>query len=373
MAAAAGRGNDGQSPSAPGGRRGEGLLLLGALAFFLPLAELLLRALAPQPLPSQATVRRYVLRGMYVADDRAGYRPAPGFSGTIGPPGDSTAFSMNALGLRGAEVGPKTKPRLLALGDSMTWGWGVPQGEEWVHWAGREIARLGGPEVESLNGGVNGYGTGNEAARLDALLPVLEPDLVLVGFFGNDFADNLLGTTEAYTVEDGYLFDRASHEWLQEHWLARESHLYRLLRSAGETFRIRFLHGIPSTRPGRRLSPGELRRGMELGEGHLRRMAEALAASGARLAVVWLPSHAHALSGVRPEQLELPSELQRRVAAAGIPSLDLLPATAADPDRQGLYRRGDGHFTVRGHRRAGAAVGRWILEAKLLPATAEDD
>jgi lysophospholipase L1-like esterase len=347
-------------------RASEALLVLGALAVSLPLAEIVLRVLAPQRLPSQELVRGFVLKGMYLPDAPAGYRPTPGFSGKIERDGYVTQFATNSLGLRGGEVGPKTRPRLLALGDSITWGWAVPQGEEWVHWAGREIARLGGPEVESLNGGVNGYGTQNEAARLEQLGSVLSPDLVLVGFFDNDYADNFFGVSGTYTVRDGYLFDIVSHEWLREHWLARESHLWRLWTSAWEACRVRYLGAAPSARPARRLSGQELWRGMELSEKHLRRMAETARSLDARLGVVWLPLHTYTLAGFRPEDLPLQRELQRRVAAAGIPSLDLLPVMTAEPQREDLYLPRDGHFSVRGHQVVGRAVARWVLEAGLL-------
>jgi lysophospholipase L1-like esterase len=352
-------------------RRGAEVLLLGgALALSLPLAELVLRAVAPQGLPSQEEIRSFVIKGMYVADARAGYRLTPGFSGRLEREGHVTDFSTNAVGLRGDEIGPKTKPRVLALGDSMTWGWGVPQGEEWIHEVGREVSRLGGPEVQSLNGGVNGYGTANELARLEELGPEVSPDLVLLGFFPNDYADNLLGATGAYAVRDGYLFDLASEEWFHEHWLARHSHLWRLGAAAWETYRVRYQGGVPSARPGRLMRAEELQQGMELSSEYILRMATVTRSLGARLAVVWLPPVAYTLAGMRPQDIPLQTELQRRVTAAGILSLDLLPTLTAEPGREGLYLPRDGHFTARGHRVAGRAVGSWVVLAGLLSATA---
>jgi len=348
-------------------RAAELALLGAALALSLPLAEVVLRLAAPQNLPSQEEIRGYVIEGMYVADARAGYTLTPGFSGRLERQGHVTGFSTNAAGLRGGEIGPKTKRRVLALGDSMTWGWGVAQGEEWIHGVGREVARLGGPEVESLNGGVNGYGTANELARLEELGPALSPDLVLLGFFPNDYEDNVLGATDSYTVRDGYLFDLASERWFREHWLTRHSHLWRLAASAWETYRVRYAGGVPSARPGRRLSPEDRERGMELSEEYIRRMAVVAHSLGARLGVVWLPPVAYTLAGFRPEDIPLQRELQRRVGASGILSLDLLPTLTAEPSREGLYISGDGHFTARGHRVAGRAVGDWVVAARLLP------
>ncbi len=352
----------------PPRRRGELYLLAGSLAFSLALGEVALRCVAPQSLPSQKEIRGYVIKGMYVADARAGYRLTPGFSGRLVRRGSVTDFSTNAVGLRGGEIGPKTKPRVLALGDSMTWGWGVPQGEEWIHAAAREVACVGGPEIEGLNGGVNGYGTANELARLEELGPDLPPDLVLLGFFDNDFADNLLGATGSYTVRDGYLFDLAAEQRFPEDWLTRHSHLWRLTAATCETYRVRYAGGVPSRRPWRSLTAEELRKSLELSLEYIRRMAAVTRSLGATLGVVWLPSVVNTLAGYRPEDLTLQRELLQRVSAAGIVSLDLLPTFEAQPAREGLYIPGDGHFSARGHGVAGRAVGDWIVAAHLLSA-----
>jgi hypothetical protein len=59
-------------------------------------------------------------------------------------------------------------------------------------------------------------------------------------------------------------------------------------------------------------------------------------------------------------------ELQRRIEAAGIPSLDLLPIVRQERDVEGLYLAGDGHFTVRGNRVAGRAIAKWLIDAGLI-------
>jgi lysophospholipase L1-like esterase len=341
-------------------------IVLAAMLAALPLAEVVLRVAAPRRLPSQEQIRGFVLKGMYIADERAGYRPAPNFSGRIERRGYVTEFSTDSLGLRGDELGPKDRPRVLALGDSFTWGWGVPQGEEWIRWAGKEIEQRGGPAVETVNGGVNGYGTDNALARLEDLGPAIAPDLVLLGFFANDYTDNVLGARDIYTVREGYLFDLFSHRYLQENALARESHLYRLLTTAWETFRVRRLGGVPSARPVKNFTEAEFRRGMELSEQYILRMREVAGSLGARFAVVWLPADVYALDRQRAEDIPLQWELQQRILAAGIPSLDLFQVVAAEARVDALYLADDGHLSLRGNRVVGRAVGRWIVEQGLL-------
>lgn len=344
-----------------------GLLLLATLALLLPLAEITLRVTRPQALPSQQLIRGWVLPGMYVADTDAGYRLAPNFSGRIERKGVVTEFRTNSLGLRAPELAPprQGRPRIVAFGDSVTWGWGVPQGEEWISVVQRELhARAALGSVEGVNCGVPGYGTANELALLRQLGPGLRPDLVLVGFFPNDYTDNLAGT-EAFTVKDGLLFDERSAEYLRESFLARESHLYRLVAAARGAARQRWL-GVPPALPARRpFSTQEIRSAPALASELLLRMRDVSATLGARFAVVWLPGADLAQAAGTPNS-PLQRLLQHRIEEAGVASLDLLRSVRAQPDVAGLYLQDGGHYSARGNSVVGRAVADWILEQGLL-------
>lgn len=340
------------------------LLLLATLLLLLPLAEVFVRIVRPQTLPSQEFIRAWVLPGMYVADDAAGYRLAPSFSGRIERKGVVTEFRTNSLGLRGPELGPRVeeRPRILALGDSVTWGWGVPQGQEWISVAARELAdAIGGP-VEGVNGGVNGYGTANELALLREIGRELRPELVIVGFFLNDLTDNLAGV-DAYTVRDGYLFDERRARGFRESFLLRTSHLHRLAFAAWGAARQRWL-GAPVAAPLGQYSAADLDESVLLAAQLLLRMRSASESLAAGFGVVWLPSDGQATSrrGEAPHQ----RRLQQEIAEAGVPSLDLLPVVRAQPDPAALYIPEDGHFSVLGNRVVGHEVARWLLEAGLV-------
>ena len=289
-----------------------GLLVIGTLVVLIPVSELIVRIARPQSLPSQEFLRGFVLKDMYVPDEAAGYRLAPHFSGRIERNAVVTEFTTNSMGLRADELGEKRRPRILAFGDSFTWGWGVGQGEEWISVVGREIAKKTLDDVDTVNCGVNGYGTANALALLERIAPELEPDLVLLGFFANDFTDNLLGAKGIYSVRGGYLFDHFSHDWYQENFLARESHLYRLVTSAWETLRVTRLGGVPSSRPVHQFSADDFREGAALSERHILAMEEAARAIGARFAVVWLPADVYAVNGSRPEDIPARALLQDR-------------------------------------------------------------
>jgi lysophospholipase L1-like esterase len=104
----------------------------------------------------------------------------------------------NSFGLRTPEIlepKPAGTYRILILGDSVTFGWGI-RGEDTY---GSQLASLLGtlrPEqrFEVINAGVSGYGTWQEALWLAAEGIVLEPDLIIVQVHLNDVADNLWGT-----------------------------------------------------------------------------------------------------------------------------------------------------------------------------------
>lgn len=350
------------------------LLFLGTLVLLLPLAEIVVRIAAPQTLPSQSRVRQLVVKDMYVPDETAGFRLSPNFKGRIEYGAAVTEFTTNSLGLRDDEIGPKTpeRERILILGDSFVWGWGVSQGEEWVS----ELERLldeerGSGSVECINGGVNAYGTEAQLALLERLGPEISPDLVLVAFFTNDFTDNLLGATGVYTVKDGYLFDRFTQKHFQENVLERTSHLYRLAKRGYGEARRRLLKLPPSTRAVREFSEADFAEGKRLSEKHLLAIRDWCASHGARFGVVWLHADVYVLPREEPD-VPIQSELQASLAAANVPSIDLLPILRRESSRAGLFIPGDGHFTIRGNKVAARAVERWLLESGLLAATPAD-
>jgi lysophospholipase L1-like esterase len=98
--------------------------------------------------------------------------------------------TINALGLRGqppAIPKPAGTLRVLAVGDSTTFGWGVGDDETYCATAQRLLTEANaGRSVEVVNAGVGAYNLRQDAAMLKRLAPALAPDIVLVGLFWND-------------------------------------------------------------------------------------------------------------------------------------------------------------------------------------------
>ncbi len=122
----------------------------------------------------------------------------PGQRGTVEIGGDDGEephfyeFTTNDQGLRGPEVAwdkPEGTLRILAIGDSYTWGDGVEDEAVWVRLLEQELARCGPAEV--INAGFVGRNTVGEADYLDEKGARLRPDLVLVGAEPGDAMDIL--------------------------------------------------------------------------------------------------------------------------------------------------------------------------------------
>ncbi len=74
---------------------------------------------------------------------------------------------------------------ILAFGDSLTAGYGLPHEQGFTHQLERELKRLG-HNVTVINGGVSGDTTSGGLARLEWLLSAGRPDLVILELGAND-------------------------------------------------------------------------------------------------------------------------------------------------------------------------------------------
>ncbi|MFP4500529.1 MAG: SGNH/GDSL hydrolase family protein [Candidatus Hydrogenedentota bacterium] len=97
---------------------------------------------------------------------------------------------INRLGLRDEEIAtePSDAVRILAIGDSYTFGWGVDLEDTWLNQL-EENLEAAGHDVETINMGKPGAGPPDYAEFAETAIPLLEPDLVIVGMLlGNDLA-----------------------------------------------------------------------------------------------------------------------------------------------------------------------------------------
>ncbi|MET0541603.1 MAG: GDSL-type esterase/lipase family protein [Variovorax sp.] len=116
--------------------------------------------------------------------------------------GLTPAFSLVACGKRKPSVAAlKTDARVLALGDSLTAGYGATPEQAWPS----ILAQLTGWKID--NQGVNGDTSAGALQRLRALLAANSYDAVLVGIGGNDM---LRGVSQQATRENVTAIVRAA-------------------------------------------------------------------------------------------------------------------------------------------------------------------
>jgi lysophospholipase L1-like esterase len=100
---------------------------------------------------------------------------------------------INSRGLRDREYSLRKPPgtfRLVGLGDSVMFGWGVREEESYLAVLERRLNSLPPPHprFEVLNFAVPGYNTAIEVAVLRRKALAVRPDAVVIHFVNNDFA-----------------------------------------------------------------------------------------------------------------------------------------------------------------------------------------
>lgn len=97
-------------------------------------------------------------------------------------------YRINAHGVRGPEIIElKQGYRIIALGNSCTFGWGVYYADTWVYRLQETLKReLRRGDIEVINAGVPGYSSHQGKIYFSEELLSLSPDMVLVMFGWND-------------------------------------------------------------------------------------------------------------------------------------------------------------------------------------------
>ena len=370
------------------------LLLLGLVAAAL-LLELAFRLLWEPP----PAFRDLQQAGMYVATADRDVALQPGYRGTLRVDVDTTV-AIDALGMRDREFAPKAagERRLLVLGDSMVWGYGVDVEQALPAQLQRALAARGEPWTVG-NGGVPGYGSkhvSQHQARLDE--PFGAEAFVVCGCLGNDPLDDL---APERTVYAGLMVQGTFARLVHASWRARLAYRSRaalwleswLIAQKPEWSVLALVPPDPEEAAARRGLPlGREFAGLfldaaddlvtwEPGTGPvLPRLLDRLRTSlrtmqvraGLRpLVFVVLPTSWQVQEQKRQDKLrelgfavvDFPrgKAQQRWLAVAselGIPAYDATPVLAGDEDPASLFVSDGGHFSARGH----AVVAAWLAE-----------
>lgn len=152
-------------------------------------------------------------------------------------------FITNNRGFRNKKNFSYSKPqntlRVLSLGDSHTQGYEVRQDFTFSAVLERFLALNVGP-AEVINAGVSGFSTAEELVLLENEGAKYLPDVVILGFFANDFEDNLKSnlfgidmdgqlTYKNYKHIPGVRIQNAIYSLPPVRWLSEHSYFYSLL------------------------------------------------------------------------------------------------------------------------------------------------
>lgn len=244
------------------------------------------------------------------------------------------------------------KRRILFLGDSFTWGWGVGQGEVFTD----RLQAAVGPEVEIVNRGVNAFGTAQELLLLEQELAKAHYDRVVVVMCGNDLEDNLDprgGKRPGWRLaEDGSLVavNQPARRLMSPVKQFVESHSRAVL------FVAFLLNDLKRAAPRDEvvawsIDPARAAEADALGLRLLGELQERVRAHGAdwRLVPVPMPDPEHpGAFAMGPDMERFLAQVEREL---GVPTVSLLePANAAVASGTAIKFAHDNHWTVAGHR-----------------------
>lgn len=378
------------------------LVALGlSLGLSLALLELGLRSLWTPP----SVMAEFQQKGLYctLPDGSAGLQP--GYRGTLQltPDEPRTTVAVNSLGMRGDEPGDKRdgEYRLLCVGDSMVFGYGVEHEQTFAHLlettvrgTPRSAPSPTGRMLTVGNGGISGFNSFESARRIGQLRPVFAPDAVLYCcYLGNDAIENRNTDT---LVVGGLRFAGASARLMQRstraRWMARSRLLlwlegwlvinkpeWSLLGLAAETAATPTMLGLPGSAPGTGSpdaclfldvvdestawpagSPPALPRALA----DFRAALQQAQAAAARLPlhVLILPMWCHVDPDAYTAELRrigfdpaafrrgaFQERLVRLCAELALPVMDATPWLAAASDTRSLFVSDRGHLSPRGH------------------------
>ena len=205
----------------------DGATVLLGIVLAIGAGEMLLRALWPQRSP--------VTIGMFREDADAGYALRSDYRNEVRVPEFTIAIRTDSEGYRVPAAGkdlPEEAVRLLALGDSFTFGVGV-EAEEAFPEVLEDLLSQAGENVVVRNGGVGGYGPLRTARHFFGSQARWKPDVVLHAIYvGNDLADAHPHTyLQSPVIRDGRMTVPGRSAWTDLRLgLRTHSHLYAFLR-----------------------------------------------------------------------------------------------------------------------------------------------
>ena len=347
---------------------------LSMLVLLMLPAELWLRSHAPQDVPDFGWSEKPSLQ----PDEKLGFRLKNSSRTQLRWESYDYEVVGNAEGFPGPDFAwakPAGVFRIMTLGDAYTSAEGVDTHLSWPRLLETNIneARSTDRSAEVINFGITGFGPSQYATITEDYAPRLQPDLIIIGFFINDFWDVQIPIDE---FRDMIGFDRPPIDsWLG---IATGRHLFRYFRGHVLEATFERLTGKPS--PHTRfflqqdvMDPEQIeaiKAGQSLVRDRFRSIDEVARRVGAQVIVMAIPapiqvSDRKQLKFLRPQvdfdsnrfDLDQPQRLAAEVSAEfGFQFVDLRPALCSAKSDQ-PYQPNNLHWTTVGHEVTAATMG----------------
>jgi hypothetical protein len=330
---------------------------------------------------------------LFMDDPAVGYRLRPGVRTRFRTAEFVAEIGINQAGVRDEEeIGPKPpgERRIVILGDSLVLSVQVDFERTFGALLQQRLNRDApeGIRYRVINAGVQGYGPVEELLFFRAVARHFEPDVVLVGLFvGNDAEEALISAPRLRGEQRPALQAVSERLHLRLRRLVRRSMVLQVLRlrvtAALDRVRPQRLVAEPPLQSYARNPAPRIAEGMAVATEVVEAIAADAAAAGARTGVVLMPARFQVddadYGRLREIVREAGGELVRdaatdrfdeALASLPLPRFDLLPdlrRTLPGPD---LFYQQTIHFTPHGHEVVAAALERFLLESGLLEPTA---
>lgn len=328
------------------------------IAILVPAGEILVRVAEHFLAPSGSLYSLIVPR----PSGRFGLRPNADL--TVPERYGNIRYRLNQEGYRDIDhaLERRTARRILLLGDSVTFGLGVPQDRIYAARLEREVARRGGTPPEVINLAVFAYDTLDELAAFEEDGAKYRPEAVILQFYLNDFSLRMKSRAKTASGVDATAATPAPVPTWGQRLIAIKnrvlfaSALYRRLNQAIAGVSYRLFHDIRRERYPETLNRDEIRADAAYLAEHpddatvptfdaIARIRRAVEANGARFLVFFSPDEVQLFDRSFDGVTE---RLLRFCAAQGIDCFDPLPAFRARSDKARLFLDGV-HYSAHGH------------------------
>jgi hypothetical protein len=327
----------------------------------------------------------------FVFNPDLGDIPVPYQHGVRHYPGVYTfAYTNNSLGWRGRReyrAGKQQEARVLILGDSFTYGFGVNDDQTFAARIEKNL-RADHLPVEVMNAGNPGKGTDYALKSFETIGRKFHPDLTILAFFSNDFQDNERG--EYYNVkqsgnlevkplsEKGGVIKTLLFHLPGYNWLISWSQAANLLKQAGVEWLVnRAQKANPDLTKGLVVSYQQSAGGFSSAKDipvtqiYLKHLSTAVKEAGGALMVCYIPLDRE-VREFREHRTLSPDELaiQQIVQEHGgrLWSLTPLLARSGQPIEHLYYK--EGHWTAAAHELAAQYLSRviraWLTDSRPL-------